>query len=338
MGCYPTKHTKLYLTDTRVQSEELKNKKTAQQCDPPNGYPRHAPCWFRFAPLARVAPRAAIGDRGRWAENTRESTSNGQRSTCMTKNERIQRLIAAIPELSSYRLQLVDKVVGVFQTPKAFVRNQSSSLITSQVLEDFGDVLRLHHAFSREPFSKDKFEYALERVLIESKVSAKLAPRGSRGYDIEIGQKRFSLKTEAAKRIQENTIHISKFMELGGGQWGSDPSDLIGLRQQFLSNLEGIQKILILRALRKGEPSYRYELVEIPKRLLLKAANGRLEMKTDSSQNPKPGYCYVEEGRESLFSLYFDGGGERKLQIKGLRKSLCVVHGTWDFSVIADNP
>lgn len=256
----------------------------------------------------------------------------------MTKKERIQRLIAAIPELSSYRLQLVDKVVGVFQTPKTFSRNRDSKLITSQVLEDFGDVLRLHHAFSREPFSKDKFEYAFERVLVESHIAAKLAPRGSRGYDIEVEHERFSLKTEAAKGIKESTIHISKFMELGGGQWGHDPSDLIGLRQQFLSNLAGIQRILILRALQKGTPSYRYELVEIPKPLLAKAVNGRLEMKTDSSQNPKPGYCYVEEGGESLFSLYFDGGGERKLQIKGLRKALCVVHGTWDFPVIADNP
>ncbi|NJK91728.1 MAG: restriction endonuclease [Blastochloris sp.] len=256
----------------------------------------------------------------------------------MTKNERIQRLIATIPELSSYRLQLVDKVVGVFQTEKTFSRNQRSILITSQVLEDFGDVLRLHHAFSREPFSKDKFEYALERVLLESKVSAMLAPRGSRGYDIEIGEERFSLKTEAAKGIKEDTIHISKFMELGGGQWGSDPSDLIGLRQQFLSNLAGIQRILILRALRKGEPSYRYELVEIPKGLLSKAAQGRLGMRTESSQNPKPGYCYIEEKGDPLFSLYFDGGGERKLQIKGLRKAHCIVHGTWDFPVFKDNP
>ena len=256
----------------------------------------------------------------------------------MTKEERIQRLIAAIPELSSYRLQLVDKVVGVFQTEKVFVREPSSQLITSQVLEDFGDVLRLHHAFSREPFSKDKFEYALERVLLESHFATSLAPRGTRGYDIQIGQERFSLKTEAAKGIRENTIHISKFMELGGGQWGSDPADLVGLRHQFLINLAGIHRILILRALEKGTPAYRYELVEIPKQLLVKAADGRFEMKIESSQNPKPGYCYVEEDRESLFSLYFDGGGERKLQIKGLKKSLCLVHATWSFPIIIDNP
>jgi len=254
----------------------------------------------------------------------------------MTRNQRIDRLIAALPELSDYRLQLVDRIIGVFQSEKNFVRSATSKLITPQVLEDFGDVLRLHHSFSREPFSKDKFEYALERVLLEAKAEAQLAPRGTRGYDIRIGHERFSLKTEAAKAIKEHTIHISKFMELGGGQWGDNPEDLIGLRDQFLTNLSGIQRILILRALKKGEPVYKYELVEVPKPVLLKAANGRLEMRLCSKQNPKPGYCHVEDSNTLLFSLYFDGGGERKLQIKKLRKDLCTIHGSWEFPSITD--
>lgn len=249
----------------------------------------------------------------------------------MSRSERVERLLAAIPELSDYRLQLVDRVVDVFSLPRDYRRSSISEVMSQRALEDFGDVLRLHHCFSREPFSKDKFEYALESVLRASGVEAKLAPRGQRGYDIRIESENFSLKTEAAKAIRQGTIHISKFMELGGGQWGDDPQDLVGLRAQFLSALSGIQRILILRALRKGSPDYFYELVEIPKNLLEKAAAGRLEMMTSSKQFPKPGYCYVEENREALFCLYFDGGGERKLQIKGLRKDLCLVHATWRF-------
>ena len=198
-------------------------------------------------------------------------------------------------------------------------------------MEDFGDVLRLHHCFSREPFSKDKFEYALENVLRVEGDEVVLAERGQRGYDIRIKAEKFSLKTEAAKAIRLGTIHISKFMELGGGQWGDDPADLIGLRAQFLSALGSIQRILILRALRKESPDYFYELVEIPKTLLEKASTGRFEMMSGSTQFPKPGYCYVERNGAVLFSLYFDGGGERKLQIKGLRKDLCLVHASWKF-------
>ena len=254
----------------------------------------------------------------------------------MTRDERIQRLIAAIPTLANYRLQLIDKIVGAFAHPKDFRRSATSKLITAGVLEDFGEVLRMHHCLSREPFSKDKFEYALERILIEAGVVASLAPRGQRGFDIEISTEKFSLKTEAAKAIRENTIHISKFMELGGGTWGSNSNDLIGLRQQFLTALAGINRILILRTLKKGDPIFLYELVEIPKALLLKASGGRLEMMMQSTQNPKPGYCYIEKDDELLFSLYFDGGGERKLQVKGLQKSLCTVHATWQFELPTD--
>lgn len=254
----------------------------------------------------------------------------------MTREQRIHRLIAAIPELSNYRLQLVDRVVIAFNQPKDFRRNAKSSLITPAVLEDFGDVLRMHHCLSREPFSKDKFEYALERVLNEAGSAAAMAPRGQRGFDIEISGQKFSLKTEAAKGIRENTIHISKFMELGGGTWGSNPEDLIGLRAQFMNALNGISRILVLRALKKGDPLFLYELVEISKDLLLKAIDGRLEMMNTSTQHPKPGYCHVEENGNRLFSLYFDGGGERKLQVKGLQKSLCTVHAIWQFESPTD--
>ncbi|MEN6623428.1 MAG: restriction endonuclease [Smithella sp.] len=249
----------------------------------------------------------------------------------MNREEKIRQLIEEIPGLSDYRLGLVQNMVQVFSQPWTITRLPDSDIVSEPVLLDLGDVLRIHHCFSREPFSKDKFEYALEAVLRTSGVLAELAPRGTRGYDIKIRKHNFSLKTEAARAIRANLLHISKFMELGGGQWGNDPSDLIGLRQQFLNNLAGIDRILVLRALRKGEPDYLYELVEIPRNLLEKASAGRLEMRTESTQNPKPGYCFVEKDGELLFSLYFDGGGERKLQIKSLKKGLCKVHATWQF-------
>ena len=36
-----------------------------EQSGAANPYPRHAPCWFRYAPLARITPRAGAADRGR---------------------------------------------------------------------------------------------------------------------------------------------------------------------------------------------------------------------------------------------------------------------------------
>ncbi len=57
-------------------------------------------------------------------------------------------------------------------------------------------------------------------------------------------------------------------------------------------------------------------------------------MKRDSKQSPKPGYCYVVDNKKkAIFNLYFDGGGERKLQIKNLDKAYCKVHAEWDFFI-----
>lgn len=249
----------------------------------------------------------------------------------MNREEKIALLIAEIPGLSDYRLSLIKSMVQVFSQSWIIKRATNSDIISESALKDFGDILRIHHCFSREPFSKDKFEFALEAVLKTSGVDAQLAPRGQRGYDIKITGQNVSLKTEAARAIRADFLHISKFMELGGGHWGDDPNDLLGLRQQFFNNLESIDRILVLRALTKGEPDYQYELVEIPKNLLEMASSGRLEMRTESTQYPKPGYCVVEDAGDTLFSLYFDGGGERKLQIKSLKKALCRVHASWQF-------
>ncbi len=250
----------------------------------------------------------------------------------MDRTKRIKRILATIPQLSDYRLELVDTIVDVFQQPKDFSVSPQTDIFDSAIVDDFGDILRLHHCFSREPFSKDKFEYALESVLRIAGIPADLAPRGQRGFDITIARQRVSLKTEAAASIRINAIHISKFMELGGGEWGDNPKDLIGLRDQFLKALSTFDRIFMLRTLKKGKPDFVYELVEIPITLLQEARNGVLKMKLDSSQFPKPGYCYVGKGQKPKYCLYFDGGGERKLQIKKLQKTNCILHASWSFA------
>ena len=125
-------------------------------------------------------------------------------------------------------------------------------------------------------------------------------------------------------------------MELGKGVWGDNPNDLVGLRKQFLEHMKAYDRILTLRTLTKA-PKWKYELVEIPKSLLIKAKDGELKMMTNSKQYPKPGYCYVRnEVGETIFDLYFDGGTERKLQIKNLNKSYCSVHATWEFIILPE--
>ena len=251
------------------------------------------------------------------------------------RQHRVKRLINQIPNLTDGQIHWLERVIDTFQAPHSY-RILRSDLLDASTLEHFGDALRIHHAFSAEPFSKDKFEYVLEKILTMGGHDARLAPKGNRGHDIVIDGTTVSLKTQADKAIREDTIWISKFMELGKGEWGADPKDLVRLRESFLKHLQNYERIFTLRALERA-PNWRYELVEIPKDLLLAAKSGKLEMRLESRQFPKPGYCHVRDrdGRD-IYQLYFDAGSERKLQVKKLLKSLCAVHAIWSFTVLPE--
>lgn len=244
------------------------------------------------------------------------------------------------------QLKWINKLIDQFLTYHDFRRIEDSDIITQEVLEDFGDALRDHHSFSEQSFTKDRFEYALEHILNNNGIPAKRASTGNPGHDITIRGKRFSLKTQADKSIKDTQIHISKFHELGKGAWSNNEKDLVELRQQFFNHMKSYDRLLTLRRIKKPPPAWHYELVEIPKALLLKAKDGEFEMMHNSSQIPKPGYCRVfkqsqdrdggEPKKELLFALYFDGGGERKLQIKALDKSYCKLHAEWIFEPVKE--
>lgn len=247
---------------------------------------------------------------------------------------RIDKLAAALVELTRPQLEFIENVVEQFRRPFMKIeRNLSSNFVDDCFLRDFGDVLRIHHCFSKEALSKDRFEYALEKILNQCGKSAELAPKGNPGHDITIDGIPCSLKTQADAGIKEDRLHISKFMELGKGHWSARVKDLEGLRDQFFEHMTSYERIFSLRCLSKDPKHWHYELVEIPKSLLEEAKNGKLSIRSQSTQSPKPGYCDVTDtDRKLKYQLYFDGGTERKLQVKNLRKDLCIVHATWVFA------
>ena len=256
----------------------------------------------------------------------------------MTTSEivaRVDRLCAALRELTSPQLEFIEQVVAQFRRPFLKIeRNPQSDIVDERLLHDFGDVLRIHHCFSKEALSKDRFEYAFEKTLSLCGKSAVLAAsRTNRGHDITVEGVPFSLKTQADKGIKEREIYISKFMELGKGRWPSSARGFEELRDQFLRHMNAYERILTLRCLSKDHKRWRYELVEIPKGLLQEANTGTLERRRDTTQETCPGYCHVKDADGNLkFQLYFDAGSERKLQVKHLRKDLCTVHAQWEFA------
>lgn len=244
------------------------------------------------------------------------------------KDQNEKDFLEAFERLRPAQQQWVRGVVESFTVPHRFTRAPDSNIVTESVLENFGDRLLSHHASSRQALSKDRFEFALEAALNDSDIPSQLVKsRTNRGHDITIDGVPVGLKTEAAANIREDLIHVSKWMELGRGPW-----ELPVLRDSFLAHMGSYDRILTLRCLSSNPDYVRYELVEIPKALLMESAQCELEVREDSRQTPKPGYGYVRDQQGLLkFALYFDGGSERKLQIRSLRKDLCKVHGTWTF-------
>jgi hypothetical protein len=249
----------------------------------------------------------------------------------MIESPHLQALQKRLAEISDSQFIAIENIIAQFDKPFSFERNSGSDLITDCFLGEFGDTLRIHHCFSREAFTKDKFEHALAKAFNACGIKADLAPRGNPGHDITIAGATVSLKTEAATGIKAGFLHISKFMELGKGEWGDKVEDLEGLRKRFFHHMDGYERILTLRKLPKVG-FYLYELVEIPKKLLLEAERGEVKMMSASKQFPKPGTCTVTDSDGHVkFQLYFDGGSERKLQIKQIDKSLCTVHASWQW-------
>jgi Type II site-specific deoxyribonuclease len=242
-----------------------------------------------------------------------------------------------LARLTPTQQEMVGVVIERLLRPVTVDSNGATNPFTTEFVRVLGEALQLHHALSDRHLSKEHFESVLVRSAGMHGIVARHGPAGYAGYDVEVEGEKWSLKTQADKGMKRSIIHISKFMELGQGAW-TDEASLHGLRDRFLKHLNGYSRIFTLRYYRtppnRELPASRheYELIELPKPLLLEATDGEIEMRHNSRQSPKPGYCYVRDaGGAVKYSLYFDGGTERKLQVKSLDKSLCVTVATWAF-------
>ncbi|HUY89242.1 MAG TPA: hypothetical protein VMV10_10945 [Pirellulales bacterium] len=241
-----------------------------------------------------------------------------------------------VAALSPGQLALLNAILDTFHRPIVAQRLTESDVVGAVFLAAFGDVLKLHHTMSDDYLDKHRFEAAMERVLKALGKDASRPARNYPGHDITVDGVPCSLKTQGDRGIKSDVLYISKFMELGKGKWAAE-TDLPALRDRFLKHMDAYERIFQLRYFKlggvdSGSAEHFYELVEIPKSLLQEAKSGICKMMHESKQTPKPGYCTVKDRRGRVkFRLYFDGGTERKLQIKDLRKDLCTVHATWKF-------
>jgi type II restriction enzyme len=206
-----------------------------------------------------------------------------------------------------------------------------SDLLTDEIAHALCVRMRFHHALDADALAKDKFENAIASAFRDCGYDTAKAPKGNPGHDLTIEDVRYSLKTQADSKIRDSRIDIHKFMELGKGEWSDDPEHFRALCGQVVDHLGRYERILVFRRL-KHRTHEVYELVEIPKSLVLDALKLDPVISVESASAIKPATTELVDDEGTVLRLYFDGGGERKLKIKDIRKGACHVHATWTFA------
>jgi hypothetical protein len=252
----------------------------------------------------------------------------------------VESVAEKLAKLSQRQLNYLNSALEGLIEPIDVTRLEGSDIASEIFVEEFGNRLKAHHGVSSKALTKQHFERAMEEACNVCGMPATLNTPNFPGCDIKIQGQTFSLKTQGDKAIKPEKLWISKFMELGTGEWTDQVEQLRVLTGQFLNHLSKYNRILSLRNFHRktGDKTlWKYELLEIPVELLLNANQGEYSMNVTSTQSAKPGTCKVTDSQGLAFQLYFDGGTERKLHIQHLRKNLCKEHATWTF-YIADSP
>lgn len=166
------------------------------------------------------------------------------------------------------------------------------------------------------------------------RVRSELTPPNNSGADIVVHDEKWSLKTQADRKIRSDMVNIHKVMEAGAGSINSW-EERRNLVSAFHAHLGSFNRLIMLRCLPATEAFVfpHYELIEVPVPLLQKAARFPLQGSENSTIEPAGFTVNVmsEDGQTREFQLCFDGGGERKLRVKHLRRELCVSHISWSF-------
>jgi len=251
----------------------------------------------------------------------------------MTPEQRLVELTRLWPKLSEDQQELLLRAADDLARPITSWRLESSDIIRDDsMLKRFGDILKMHHLISLEPFRKEKFEYALERLYELGGIAASRPASSTATYDLEVDGEKWSLKSQADKKIRRDVIFISKFMEIGSHSWNRNPDSLVNVCRKVLDKLFETDRIFTLRCLNPSDSTrHEYELLEIPVDVFKRLDCTRCAISPRSRQNPPVATCAASDDKGIMFKFYFDGGTEMKLQVKDLRVDQCIEHARWNF-------
>lgn len=246
----------------------------------------------------------------------------------LDKREDIEQAISALRSLSPIQVEVLTSIIAKFAADQSG-EHLRKDFLGDDAFEYFSTRLAAHHASSGVALKKENFEHILEQSFKRTGHDAKRTDSMvHRGADLEVDGRYFSLKTEAAKGLNPQSITISKLME---ARWIRDLRDKSEapkqVRDRILSHLNEYERIFMLRSY-GDDQKVRYDLREIPKEVLAAVADlepgdfGTITRAGGTSAN-------VNFKGKKAFRLVLDGSVE-KITISGLNVDLCPLHAWWE--------
>ncbi|MFJ2025215.1 hypothetical protein ACIODW_15650 [Streptomyces sp. NPDC087897] len=249
----------------------------------------------------------------------------------------LERLVTQAQFLDSAQLEMLEEMAQALQQPCEVRLHPNSDLAGGAFSDYFLNRLKIHHATSEEKFKKASFEYAFIAAARYAGLSAhKTKSQTFQGADAVVDGVRWSLKTEASASISRASIVVSKFSE---ARWIRDcetPGDFAReCVPRFLAHLDEYDRIATLRAFSAGPERVHYELVEIPKELLMRAADlteGDFTARTKNGGSS----ALVRDASGLAFKLVLDGSVE-KVTLSRLPVKHCWSHASWTVPTIPED-
>lgn len=200
----------------------------------------------------------------------------------------------------------------------------AGDLLRPNFVAEFRTRLQVHHATQDSPLDRLGFENAFVAASRAAGLDAAEAPsRTTRFYDVTVAGERFALKTEAAKALKPNRLHISKLSEAAWIQ------DMRSARVRFERTmtffdefLAAVDRIFVLRFYR-ASPTPHYELVEIPIAHFERVKD--LSISDFDSDSPR---IPISDDSGPIMELHLDRS-DSKITIGKIEKSRCIMRAEW---------
>lgn len=236
-------------------------------------------------------------------------------------------LFSLVQELDDEQVAKLLDVARVMAQPIQENLNPKSSLMTPGFVAEFRARLQAHHATHTTPMDRLGFENAFLAASRAAGLKTLDAPsRTTRFFDATVDGKQVALKTEGAKAMKPDYLHISKLSEAA---WVQDMRSARTRHEKAMAFIDeflaAVQQIFVLRYYRSSATP-RYELVEVPVALFEQIKNATV---ADFDSDAPRIEVADDKGPIMVFAI---DRSDSKITVRKLVKARCVVHGEWQLS------